>query len=332
MIDLSTNYMGMKLKSPIVAASSDVTNSIANLKKLEASGAGAAILKSLFEEEIIMEMEEMMHEMTARPYVFPETKDYLDETHEEDSVRSYLHFIEDAKKEVSMPLIASINCVSDQKWIYLAEEIEKAGADGLELNVFTLPSDFSRNSEEKEKLYFDIIEQVKSRVNIPVALKISYYFSNLGQMIKRLSETKVDAMVLFNRSYSPDIDLDNMKLIAANVLSRPQDITVSLRWIAIMANRVSCDLAASTGVHDGKGVLKQLAAGADVVQVASVLYKYGPEYVKTMIDEMQEWMEDKMFSSVDSLRGRLSQEKATNPADFERVQFIKNFTHFVLKR
>ncbi len=329
MANLETVYLGLKLKNPIVAASSEMTGSVDDIQKLEQAGAGAVVLKSLFEEEIQMEMEQMQQQMTGKPYIYPETMDYMDDPVEEDQVRKYLRLIKEAKSAVNIPIIASINCVSSQKWTYLASEIEKAGADAIELNMFILPTDFSRSSVDNEKIYHDVVNQVSSEIDIPVAAKVSYYFSDLGPALRRLSETRISGLTLFNRFFAPDIDIEEMKITSGHVLSSPSDIHLSLRWVAIMANRVECDIAATTGVHSGEDVVKQLLAGADVVQVASVLYRNGASYVAEMLKDLEAWMNKHKYKSVEDFRGRLAQEKSTNPAAWERAQFMRHFSHFV---
>lgn len=329
MANLSTTYMGLKLKNPIIAASSEMTGTVEDIKKLEAAGAGAVVLKSLFEEEIQMEMQQMQQQMTGKPYIYPETFDYMDAPIEEDQVRKYLRLIKEAKEAVKIPIIASINCVSSQKWTYLAAEIEKAGADAIELNMFILPTDFSRSSTDNERIYHDVINQVSSEVSIPVSAKVSYYFSDLGPALRRLSETRLSALVMFNRFFAPDIDIDNFKITSGHVLSSPSDLHLSLRWVAVMANRVECDIAATTGVHSGKDVIKQLLAGANVVQVASALYKNGAEYIAEMLTDLEKWMHEHQFETIDQFRGKLAQDNATNPAAWERAQFMRHFRQFV---
>ena len=265
MVDLSSEYLGMKLKNPVIAGSSGLTNSVKSIKELEANGAGAVVLKSIFEEEIAFEYEDILKEAESKGYNLDQF-DYYDYKIKEDNIDKYTTLINESKKNVSIPVIASVNCVYSHEWLAFASQLEKAGADALELNMFFLPSDFERTSEEKEKAYFQIIEQVQKAVNLPTALKISYYFSNLGPMIQKLSETGIAGLVLFNRFYSPDIDIDKMEVVASNVFSAPSDLPISLRWIAIMAERVSCDLAASTGVHDGTALIKQILAGANAVR------------------------------------------------------------------
>lgn len=329
MANLSTTYLGLKLKNPLVVASCGLTGDIESIKKIEKAGAAAVVLKSLFEEEIQHEMEQMQQQMTGRNFIYPETFDYMDEPMEEDQIRKYLSLIKEAKKTVSIPIIASINCVSAQKWTYLATEIEKAGADALELNMFILPNDFSRTVVDNEEVYDQIIQQVSEKVSIPIAAKVSYYFSDLGPALKRMSEKSIKGLVLFNRYFAPDIDIDNFKITDGYVLSSHSDLHLSLRWIAIMANRVECDLAATTGVHSGSDVIKQLLAGADVVQIASVLYRKSINYISEILTEIEEWMVKHEFEKVADFRGKMSQEKSINSAAWERAQFVKHYSHFI---
>jgi len=329
MADLTTRFLGLTLRNPLIVGSSGLTDSVEKVKEIEQAGAGAVVLKSLFEEEIIAEMEETLHRMTSRQFIYPETFDYMDEDVEEDSVRKYLRLVTEAKAAVHIPVIASINCVTSQKWTYFAKELQQAGADAIELNLFILPTDFSRSAEENEKLYFEIAKEVLAQVTIPVLLKISYYASNLGQMIQKLSETGIKGITLFNRFYSPDFNLENYQVISTNVLSKPTDLSISLRWIAVMAHRVNCDLAASTGVHDGEALIKQLLAGANAVQVVSALYKHGYTHITQMLEDVTKWMDQEGYGKIDDFRGKMSQAKSSNPAAYERVQFLKNFRHFV---
>ena len=324
MVDLSTQYLGMKLKNPVIAGSSGLTNSAKSIQDLEQSGAGAVVLKSIFEEEIAFEYEDILQEASAEG-VNLDQFDYYDFHIKGEKLDKYTALIEESKKNVSIPVIASINCVYSHEWTSFAKQLQTAGADALELNMFFLPSEFDRTSEEKEKAYFQIIEKVQQEVTIPISLKISYYFSNLGPMIQKLSETGIAGLVLFNRFYSPDFDIDKMEVVSSNVFSAPSDLPISLRWISIMAERVSCDLAASTGVHDGTALIKQILAGANVVQVASTLYKNGKGQIAEMLNTLEAWMDKKSYSSLSDFRGKMSQAKSSNPAAYERVQFMKYF-------
>ena len=326
MINLATSFAGLKLKNPIIVGSSGLTNSTNDIKKLAASGAAAVVLKSLFEEEIIREMQATYSSMSSEGYIYPETLDFYEylDGHEE-STTKYLDLITNTKKEVDIPVIASINCITSSQWTYFPKQIENSGADALELNIFILPSDLKRSAQENERVYYDIINEVLKNVKIPVIVKLSFYFSNLASFLQDISKTGIKGLVLFNRFYNPDFDLNTLEITSGAVLSSPSELFLSLRWVAIMAERVSCDLAASTGVHDGKALIKQLLAGAHAVEIASVLYKNGNAQIEAMLKEVENWMKDKGYGSINEFRGQLSQAKSDNPAAYERVQFMKYF-------
>ena len=329
MADLTVKYMGLNLRNPIIVGSSGLTDKVESIIGLERNGAGAVVLKSLFEEEIILEKEAMLKQMQGGGFLYPETVDYYQyEDTPKETTADYLDLIRKVKKQVSIPVIASINCMTAQQWTWFPREIENAGADGLELNLFILPSDPDRSSTENEKIYFDIISNVVEKVKIPVSLKISYYFSNLADVISRFADTQIKGLVLFNRFYSPDFDTENFKITSGSVLSSPGDLSLSLRWVAMMADRIQCDLAASTGVHDGQALIKQLLAGAKAVQVVSAIYKQGGELIGEMIQQLGTWMDKHGFENISQFRGRMSQEKSQHPAAYERVQFMKYFRGF----
>lgn len=324
MIDLSTTYMGLKLPSPVIVGSSGLTKSIENLKEMEARGAGAVVLKSLFEEQIKFEVRKVFSydDMVS---AYTEADDYIRNYARTHALDEYLNLIREAKKAIKIPVIASINCVSAEEWTSFAKNIEQAGADALELNVFVLPSDVDKEADEYETLYFDIIEKVKKEVKIPIALKISSYFSGLSNMVKKLSWTGVKGLVLFNRFFNPDIDIDKMRMGAGSIYSTPDEITTSLRWVGMLAGRVQADICASTGVHDGAGVIKQLLAGAKAVQVCSTIYKNGIGQIEQINKELTEWMEKNNFSKIADFDGKMSFKKGENPAAYQRVQFMKHF-------
>ena len=326
MANLETTWLGLKLKNPIIAASSGLTNSVENIVELERNGVGAVVLKSLFEEQIAHEVNHTMEQGEFSNY-YPEAEDYVRNYTRSNDLSVYLELIRTAKQIVKIPVIASINCVSDSDdWISFAKKIENAGADALELNIFILPSDPTKQGEENEKVYFDIAEKVTKEITIPVALKISYYFSGLAQFVTKLSWTNIKGIVLFNRFYSPDIDIDKMEVKSSFVFSDPSSVALPLRWIAMLSPHVKCDLAASTGVHDGEAVIKQLLAGAQVVQIASVLYKKGFTEIGEMTGQLEAWMKKKNFNSLEDFRGKLNTSEYDNPAAYERVQFMKHFS------
>ncbi|HET6451350.1 MAG TPA: dihydroorotate dehydrogenase-like protein [Spirochaetia bacterium] len=324
MPDLSTTYMGLRLKNPLVAGSSGLTGTVDGLKKLEAGGAAAVVLKSIFEEEIAAEYDDAVSR-AARKGMSLESYDYYDYEVRGAHVAQYVELVRQARSAVSIPVIASVNCTWSHEWVSFARDLEQAGAHGLELNMFFLPSDLSRSSAESEEAYLSVVDRVLKQVKIPVALKISPSFSNLAQMIGRLSKTGVAGLVLFNRFYSVDFDIDAMTVTGSGTLSSPAEAAGPLRWIALMARRVSCDLAASTGVHDGAGLIKMLLAGARAVQAASCFYLHGPGCAAAMLAELSAWMDRHGFSTLADFRGRLSQAESVNPGVYERVQYMKHY-------
>ncbi len=325
MVNLSTTYMGLKLKNPIIVGSSGLTNSVENIKEAAANGAAAVVLKSLFEEQI---KHSASHTIVQDEYsnYYPEAEDYIRNYTRHNDVDRYIKLIRDAKQAVDIPVIASINCVSSHEWIEFAKKIEEAGADGLELNMFVLPSDPQHSGEQNEKVYFEVLEKVTKLVKIPISLKISYYFSSLSKMALKLSWTGISGLVFFNRFFSPDIDIEKFEIKASNVFSHPEELAISLRWVAMMSTKVHCDIAASTGIHDGKAMIKQLLAGAKAVQIASVLYKKGFQEIGIMLEELEKWMTKHNFQSTDEFVGKMSVKEADNPAAYERVQFMKHFS------
>jgi dihydroorotate dehydrogenase (fumarate) len=316
--------MGLRLKNPLIAGSSGLTGTLKGLQDLQEGGVSAVVLKSIFEEEIAAEYASTLSEAKGKGMSL-ESYDYYDYQVRGERVDAYVDLIRQAKKSLSLPVIASINCTYSHEWAPFAREVESAGADGLELNMFFLPSDIKRASEEREKEYFLIIERVLQQVHIPVALKISSSFSTLAQMVGRLSRTGVAALVLFNRFYSIDFDIEAMTVTESNTLSTPAELAGPLRWVALLSRRVGCDLAASTGVHDGAGLVKLLLAGAQAVQSVSSFYIRGPGHAAAMLKALGEWMERHGFATIADFRGKLSQAESEDPAVYERVQFMKHY-------
>jgi len=327
MKDLKTSYLGLELKNPIIAGSSGLTGTLDGIVSMEKHGAAAVVMKSLFEEEILLEAREQMKEAEKNPLIYSglsETLDYLDLHIREDNLKKYLQLIRDAKKAVSIPVIGSINCISTEDWIHFTRKIEEAGADALELNTFLNPADFK--SKEFEQAYFKIIEKVLTTVKIPVSLKISKYFTRLGLSVKALSETGISGLVMFNRFYAPDIDIQKMELSSPQLFSSPEEQFETLRWVAILSERVNVNIAASTGIHSGEDVIKMLLAGANAVQVVSSLYKNGPDQIGRMLAKLETWMSDQGYDSVEQFRGKISRKYGADPAAFERMQFMKYFS------
>ena len=323
MNDLSTKYLGLELKNPLIVGSCGFTNSVEKIKELADNGAGAVVLKSLFEEQIQAELSANLDSYTAD---YPGATDYIREYTRGNEVENYLKLIAGAKKAVDIPVIASINCVSAKEWVSFAKSVENEGADALELNISLLPSNPKMTSRDNEAMYLEIINKVSDMVSIPLALKMSQYSSALASLIRELAWTnKIAGFVLFNRFYTPDIDIDKMSVKSSDMLSTPAEGCGPLRWIALMSGLIDKDLVASTGVHDHSGVVKQILAGAAAVQVVSTIYKNGTGQLNTILSGLDDWMTQKSFRSLAEFRGRLSYEKVQEPAVFERTQFMKYY-------
>lgn len=326
MADLSVKYLGLTLKNPLIVGSCGLTSSVENIKQIEKNGAAAVVLKSLFEEEILVETEEKLEEAKKNPLIYTElseTLDYVDLHTKEDNLRSYLNLIRDAKKETLIPIIASINCISDTEWIDFASKIQEAGADAIELNIFLNP--VTNENTDFDKTIGKIIKKVLKNVSIPVSVKLSNCFTNLGQTLTKVSESGISGMVLFNRFYATDIDVDYFYLTPANRFSSPDEHVKPLRYIALLADKVNCSLAASTGIHHGNAFIKQILAGADAVQVVSALYLHGIEHIATILDELEKWMFSKRFNSIGQFKGKMSYKNIPNPSAYERMQFMKHY-------
>jgi dihydroorotate dehydrogenase (fumarate) len=322
-MNLSTTYMGLSMKNPIIIGSSGLTDKVDKIKKLEDSNAGAVVLKSLFEEQINAEFYNVLNTPGNE---YPEAYEYIKEYTKNKTVTEYLDLISNAKKSVDIPIIASINCVTNTEWVKFAEDIEKAGADGIELNIAILPSDPFSEGCDNEDIFYKITEKVYNIVSIPVSLKMSYYSAGLAKLIYNLSASKkVKGISLFNRFYSPDIDINTLELTSSNVFSTPDEYTLPLRWIALMSEKIDADMAATTGIHDGNSVAKQILAGASAVQIVSAVYKHGPEYINTILKEFEELMIKHKFSSINEMKGKLSFHRNKYNRAFERVQFMKYF-------
>lgn len=327
MANLETTYMGLKLRNPVIVGSSGLTNSVEKIKKLRDAGAGAVVLKSLFEEQITHEVNRFIQSSAGTDY--PEAFDYIKEYSRENSVSAYLKLLKEAKAAVDIPVIASINCFSSNEWIDFAQQIEQAGADAIELNLFVLNTDKNSDASVYEAAYYKVADMVSKVVSIPVAMKLGDYFSNLVAVVNKLSVSGARGVVLFNRFFEPDIDIHNLSITSAEVFSSPADIRHSLRWVAIVSDKIkNIDIAASTGIHDGDAVIKQLLAGAKAVQVCSSVYKGGPATITAMLRKLELWMDDKKFARIEDFRGMMNYGKIKNPVVYERAQFMKYFSSF----
>jgi dihydroorotate dehydrogenase (fumarate) len=324
MINLSTNYLGLSLASPLIVSSCGLTGSVDKIKRFAELGAGAVVLKSLFEEQI-------RHEAGSQIQTgdYPEAYDYISRYVKSNSLEEYLKLVESAKKAVKIPIIASINCLSASEWISFAKEIESAGADALELNVYFLASEKDVPAERIENLYYELLQKIRAVVTIPIAVKIGYQFTNLAATVNNLHLRGAKGVVLFNRFFEPDLDIETMKIIPSEVLSSPVDIRQSLRWVGILSDKVErIDIAASTGIHDGKAVIKQILAGAKAVQICSVLYKQGEKQLAVILDDLKLWMTRKKYNSIAEFRGKLNYSHIADPAMYERSQFMRYFSDF----
>ena len=327
-MNLSTNYLGLQLKNPIVVSSSRMTGDVESIKKCIDAGAGAIVLKSLFEEQLRIKAQSTIDGSRASEmyFWFPEAKNLVMEQGIKANMEQYLSFVRKVKEISSVPIIASINCQTPDEWPHFAAAIQEAGADALELNIAIFPFNNSIASCELEEVYVDILNQVKKHVSIPVSIKLGHYFTNLCALAHRLVENKADGLVLFNRFFRPDIDIDSMKVVEDNYFSSPEELPESLRWIALMTeNNLGCDLAASSGIHTYVGVVKQLLAGANVTQICSTLYLNGIDYISEIISGLESWMMSHNFETINDFKGK-SLNKQTMDASFERVHFMnRNF-------
>lgn len=323
MANISTRFFGLDLKSPVIAASSSMTGNKEQILKLAEAGAGAIVLKSIFEEEIYNEFQEELS-LRSELHSDPEYLDYFDYVIKEENIRKYLILIAEVKARTKVPIVASINCISSGEWTLFARKLEEAGADALELNMFACPSDFNQTAAANEQFYFETINKVLQVINIPVSIKISHYFSNLAVMVQKLALTDISGITVFNRFYNPDIDVDNQEIINAEILSSPTDYLLPLKWIGILSGNVACEMAATTGIHSAETALKFLLAGASALQVASVLYKEGPEAITRMNEGISNWMDQKGYNSLADFKGSLSQSASSSQA-WQRVQFMKYF-------
>jgi dihydroorotate dehydrogenase (fumarate) len=323
-MDLSTTYLGMKLRTPLVPSASPLSEDPDNIKRMEDAGASAIVFHSLFEEQIRASSYEPHEGLPRARQPYPEALSYFPEdarfevTHED-----YLAHIAQAKKEVKVPIIGSINGSTFGSWLTYAKQIEQAGADALELNIYSLPTDPAISADEIETGYLTILASVKAQLKIPVAVKLSPYFTNLSQFARRLEDTGADGLVLFNRFYQPDIELETREVFPRVVLSTPTAMRLPLRWIAILRGHIRASLAGTSGIHRATDALKMLMAGADVTMLCSALLARGIEHIGVVEREMREWMEQHGYDSVEQLKGCMSQEKCPDPAAFERAQYMR---------
>ena len=323
-MDLRTTYMGLSLKNPLVASASPLSESVDKIKRMEDAGASAVVMFSVFEEQLRQESAVLEYALNAGTDRFGEALSYFPAM-EDNQVKPdrYLQIIEKASKSTQIPIIGSLNGVTNEGWINYAKSIEQAGAKGLELNVYWIPADPALTGAEVEQRYLDIVKAVKGAVKIPVALKLSPFFSSFANFAKRVDDQGVDALVLFNRFYQPDFDLEELEVVPQLNLSTPYEIRLPLLWIAMLHGKVKCSLGATRGVHSATEVIKYIMAGADVAMTTSALLQSGIDHLRVMLHDLQQWMEAHEYGSVRQMRGCLSQQHVADPSAYERANYVQ---------
>lgn len=329
-MDLTTKYMGLELKNPLVPSASPMTIELDMAKRLEDAGAGAIVTHSLYEEQINHEAHALDTFLSQGEGTSAEALDYFPEPEEYHDVDGgeYLETLRKIKESLDIPVIASLNGVSVGGWMEYAKKMQQAGADALELNIYYIPTKPSLTGADVEQMYIDDLKAVKAQVDIPVAVKLNPYFSAFANMAHRLDEAGADALVVFNRFYQPDIDLENLELAPFIEFSTRYELRLPLRWLAILYTHVNCSLAATSGIHTHEDVLKSLMVGADIAQMASVLLEKGPEHVRKILEELQLWMDQHEYESVQQMKGSMSYKSVTEPAAYERANYMKTLQSF----
>ncbi len=324
-MDLTTTYMGLKLKNPLVLSASPLTNSVDKVKAVEDAGAAAVVMHSLFEEQIIHDQQEIDHFLTTTSHNYAEALDYFPEPEEYRNLHAeeYLEQLRRLKEALDIPVIGSLNGVSAGGWMKYATEMEKAGADAIELNIYYVATDPNISCAEVEQMYIEDLKTVKQSVSIPVAMKLSPFFTAFGNMAKRLDEAGADALVLFNRFYQPDIDLERLEVTPNLQFSTSYEIRLPLRWIAILYGHLKASLAATSGVHNPEDALKLIMAGADVTMMTSAVLEYGPYAFERMLKGITRWMEEHEYESIQQMKGSMSYQHVAEPAAYERANYIR---------
>jgi dihydroorotate dehydrogenase (fumarate) len=331
-IDLSTTYLGLKLKNPLVASSSPMCHDIGNLRRMEDAGAAAVVLQSLFEEEIEIESDELDRFMDQGSDVSAEATTHFPELmHSVDRPDAYLEHIRKAKQAVKIPVIASLNGVSKGGWLSYAKQMQQAGADALELNIYYIPVDPAISGEQVERNYVELVEAVKAEVRIPVAVKLGPYFSSLSNMAVKLDAAGADGLVLFNRFYQPDYDLESLEVVPNLILSNSHELLLRLHWIAVLYGNVKADLALTGGVHSAPDVVKAMMAGARIAMMTSALLKRGISYLDTLATELLIWMGEHEYDSIRQMQGSMSRNAVPQPKAFERANYVKVLSSYAMR-
>jgi dihydroorotate dehydrogenase (fumarate) len=332
MIDLTTSYLGLTLKNPLVASASPLSDSLDHIRRLEEAGASAIVLQSLFEEQIDLESHALDHSLSTGEYSSAESLTYFpDMTSYNLGPEGYLDHVHRAKQAVDIPIIGSLNGVSTGGWIKYAKKIEEAGADALELNIYYLPTDPDMTGAQVEQRYVDLVRHVKLSVKIPVAVKIGHYFSAVANIARLLDRAGADGLVLFNRFYQPDFDLENLEVVPHLTLSSSYELMLRLHWVAILHGHIECDMAVTGGVHTAPDVLKSMMAGARVAMMTSALLQNGIGHLSLVRDALQIWMEDHEYESIRQMQGSMSQRSVSDPSAFERANYMKVLSSYSLR-
>jgi len=313
--------MGLKLPNPFIVSSSKLTGNIDDIRKCLDYGAGAIVLKSLFEEQLFANSNRLM-DQDPKYFWYPEAVEFINSHSKEFGVNQYLQLISDSKKHATVPVIASINCVTPSVWTQFAKSLVDAGADAIELNIAIFPDQSMKSSDEIERLYIDIVRAVRENIDVPIAVKIGPLFTNIIHMTSTLCQSGMNGVVLFNRFFRPDIDIDLESVKPPDFLSAPEEMGQPLRFISLLSNKIRCDIAGNTGIHDAEGAIKMLLVGAAAVQICSTLYKNGIGYLDTLIQELELWMKDHGYESIDQFKGNIVKYQE-NALAFERLQFLK---------
>jgi dihydroorotate dehydrogenase (fumarate) len=321
-MDLSTTYLGLQLKNPLVPSASPLMRKVDNVKRMEDAGAAAVVLHSLFEEEIRQASHEFDHYLNYGAESYWEALSYFPEVDLRIGPDSYLNHVRKVKAAVSIPVIASLNGVSTGGWIDYAKKIEDAGADALELNTYYLAAEPDQAGADVEQMYLDLVAELKASVHIPIAIKLGHQFSAFANMARRLDQAGANGLVLFNRFYEPDYDLESLEIVPDVRLSTPHELRIRLRWVAILYGRIKADLALTGGVHDAADVIKAVMAGAKVAMTTSALLQHGIPYLGTMLRDLTTWMEEHEYESVQQMHGSMSQRAVAQPAALERANYM----------